>query len=120
MQFKKYDICIADFDPKKGRKQAGVRPCIILQSNAFNKFFLTSLVVPLTSNISKCYPSDFLIHPSKPNGLEETSRYLGSQMTVIDNIFILEKIGVLEERYFDDIKLSIKMICDLDDKFFTP
>gem|GEM_PF-2894224 len=42
-------------------------PCIIIQSNLFNQYSPTLVVVPLTSKVKKLFPSEFMITPSKIN-----------------------------------------------------
>ncbi|MFZ5342011.1 MAG: type II toxin-antitoxin system PemK/MazF family toxin [Patescibacteria group bacterium] len=44
-----------------------MRPCVVIQSNIFNKYSPTIIVVPLTSNSAKIFPSEFLIKASKTN-----------------------------------------------------
>ncbi|MBT3727194.1 hypothetical protein HOG21_06055 [bacterium] len=44
-----------------------MRPCIVIQSNIFNKYSSTVLVVPLTKVEKDIFPSEFWILPSKDN-----------------------------------------------------
>ncbi|MDD2871643.1 MAG: type II toxin-antitoxin system PemK/MazF family toxin [Candidatus Gracilibacteria bacterium] len=115
--YKKYDIVFANFNPKKGHTQAGIRPCIIIQNNIFNTNAPTLIVVPLTTNLKIPFPSEFIIKASIENGLKEDSRYLGSQIITIDKIYILEKIGSLEKNYYEEIKKAIFIALDCNDDF---
>jgi mRNA interferase MazF len=117
MNLLKFDVVQADFNPKKGHVQAGVRPAIVVQSNLFNQYSSTVLVVPLTKNEKKLFPSEFLIIPSKMNGLKESSRFLGSHIASIDKSFILKKLGRLEEKYYSHLQEALRVSLDWDNDF---
>ena len=116
---KKFDIFRLNLDPKKGHAQAGIRPGVIIQSNAFNPYSSTVIIVPLTTKKNKIFPSEFIIKPSSQNGLKKTSRFLGSQIVTVDKRFLLEKLGSLEEKYFPLLKEALGIVLDLDDYFVT-
>lgn len=115
--FQKFDIVILDLNPPKGHAQAGVRPCVVVQSNLFNRFSSTIMVAPLTSNQKKIFPSEFWIQPSSKNGLENPSRFLGSQVMTLDKTYIVKKIGRLEEKYFSSIQGALAVSLDWDNQF---
>lgn len=117
MDIQKYDIVLVDLNPKKGSAQAGVRPCVVLQSNAFNPHATTIIVCPLTSNKRKIFPSEFLITPSKTNGLTEESRFLGSQILTIDKAFCTKKLGQLENEYYAHVAEAVSVALDFEDMF---
>jgi mRNA interferase MazF len=62
----KGDIVWLNFDPQKGREQAGTRPALVLSSKLYNK---TGLMIscPITSKI-KGYPFEVLIEVGKIKG----------------------------------------------------
>jgi len=115
--YKKYDVVFANFNPKKWHAQAWIRPCVIIQNNLFNKNAPTLIVVPLTTNMKKPFPSEFIIKASSLNWLEQDSRYLGSQIITIDKEYILEKVWCLEEVYYEEIKKALFIALDFDDDF---
>jgi len=113
----KYDIFLANFSSQKGSVQSGKRPCVILQSNLFNAQSATVLVAPLTTSILKIFPSEFLISPSVENGLDNLSRFLGSQIITIDKQFLLQSLGKLEATYRADVQKALSVAFDLPDDF---
>lgn len=117
MQIKKYDIVLADFNPKKGHTQSGIRPCVVIQGNSFNNYSATTIVIPLTTKKIKIFPSEFLIHPSKTNGLKENSRFLGSQIITLDKEFFIKKLGQLEKKHHPQVHEALSTALDLDDIF---
>jgi len=113
----RFDIFLINLNPKKGHAQAGIRPGVIIQSNAFNPHSSTVIMIPLTSKKNKVFPSEFIVNPSAENGLKKTSRFLGSQIITLDKKFLLEKLGSLEKKYFPLVKEALNIALDFDDNF---
>lgn len=61
---KKGDIAFLDFDPTKGHEQSGLRPCIVISNNTFNKYTKMAIVCPITSN-EKFFPTHYLLKKTK-------------------------------------------------------
>ena len=58
------DVWLANFDPTKGREQAGVRPCLIVSVDPFNHGPLDLVIaVPITST-QRGWPTHVEIKPS--------------------------------------------------------
>ncbi len=117
MKLNKYDVVLVDFNPKKGHSQSGVRPVVLIQSNLFNKKSSTLIFVPLTSVMKDIFPSEFLIEPSKCNGLKSNSRFLGSQLMTVDRNWAIERIGHLEKKYHALVNEALAISLDWDDDF---
>ncbi len=49
MNIFQFEIWQLDLSPSKGSEQNGIRPCIILQTNAVSDFGFTTIVAPFTS-----------------------------------------------------------------------
>ena len=112
INMKKYDIYNIDLNPKKWSAQAWIRPCVIIQSNIFNNHSPTLIIVPLTSNDKKIFPSEFLIKPSKQNWLKQESRFLWSQIITIDKRYFWKKLGKLDECYFEEMHEALSTSLD--------
>jgi len=110
---KKYDIIKVDLNPKKWHTQSGIRPAIVVQSDLFNKYAPTILVVPLTSNLKAPFPSEFIVKKSKINGLEYDSRVLWSQIITLDKNYVIGKYWVLDEEYRAILDDSLRLVLDL-------
>ncbi len=117
MLINKYDIISINLNPKKWHAQAWIRPCVVIQSNIFNKYSSTIIVIPLTTSMKKIFPSEFLIIPSKSNWLHKESRFLWSQIITVDKKFFVEKIGTLESDYYFQIKEAVWIALDYDDVY---
>ena len=117
MKIEKYNILKINLNPRKWHAQAGIRPCVVIQSNLFNKYSSTILVVPLTKVVKDIFPSEFWITPSKENWLEFKSRFLWSQIITVDKRFIEEKKWKLEEKYYNELSEAIKISLDLENEY---
>ncbi len=47
------DIYLADLNPSRGSEQAGIRPVVIVQRGAIDRFTQTVVIVPITSNLRR-------------------------------------------------------------------
>ncbi len=117
MNIKKYDTITVNLNPRKGSTQAGIRPCVVIQSNLFNQYSSTIIVVPLTTKVRKVFPSEFMISPSKLNWLSKKSRFLWSQIITVDKRFVFAKVWTLESKYYDDIDNAISKALDTTHDF---
>ena len=117
MPLKQFDILLVNFSPTKGSEQRGTRPCIVLESNGFKDRGSTTLVCPLTSNLSRLYSFETKIEPSKMNGLSESSKLMLRQLRVIDQSRIYKHLGALEPEYHNSIRSSLGILFDLNGDF---
>lgn len=53
MEIKRGQIYYADLSPVQGSEQGGLRPVLIVQNDRGNKYAPTTIVVPLTSKMTK-------------------------------------------------------------------
>lgn len=114
MEILKYDIVKINLNPRKWHTQAWIRPCVVIQSNIFNKYWSTIIVIPLTKVEKDIFPSEFWINKSKINWLECKSRFLGSQIITVDKEYVITKIWVLDNEYYGMLKEAINISLDLD------
>ncbi len=114
MKIFQFEIWSVNLNPTKGSEQKGIRPCLVLQTNASNNYGFTTIVAPLTSKkLDKVYPYEVKIKKSKVNGLTLALKINFSQIRVIDKKRLVKKIGVVEKEYFTELKKAINIIFDL-------
>ena len=104
MEIRFGDVMQVDFGVTTGSIQGNVRPCVVIQNDAGNKFSPTTIVVPLTSEIKKVnMPVHDILYKSAQNGLKSNSLILGEQVRVIDKSMILYKLGTLNDEECDKV-----------------
>lgn len=113
-----FDIWQVDLNPTKGSEQQGIRPCLILQTNASGNYGRTTLIAPITSKKTETiYPFEVKIEASNYNKLPALSKIKFDQIRVIDKSRLVKKIGVIEKKYFSAILSAFNVIFDLDGNF---
>src|SRR5215207_757329 len=81
-----------------GHTQAGERPAIILQDDAFNLSLPTVLVVPFTgTQTATRFAGTLLVQPDNQNGLTVPSVALVFQLSAQDKRDCLRRLGVLDQ-----------------------
>jgi mRNA interferase MazF len=75
------DLIWTDFDPTKGREQAGRRPALVVSSVEFTKNTGLAVVCPITSRI-RPFPTSVVLPP----GLPVAGEILTSHIRSIDTI----------------------------------
>ena len=87
-----------------GHAQAGVRPAVILQDDAFLATLPTVLIVPFTgSQGATRFPGTLLVQPDGQNGLSLPSVALVFQMRALDQRHCLQRLGFLDAATMDQI-----------------
>ena len=61
---KQGDIALVNFYPTKGHEQKGLRPCLVISNNIFNKNTKMVIVCPITSN-EKEFPTHYSLKNTK-------------------------------------------------------
>ncbi|HPE08145.1 MAG TPA: type II toxin-antitoxin system PemK/MazF family toxin [Saprospiraceae bacterium] len=78
--------------------QGGLRPVIIAQNNAGNKFSGTVGIIPLTSRIKATHlPTHIIIPANSVNGLLCDSMALVEQTTTIPKTRLKTRLGILDK-----------------------
>jgi mRNA interferase MazF len=118
MILNQYDIVLVNLNPSFGSEQQGdLRPCVILQTNAANKYGNTILIAPCSTKINKIYPYEVLIIKDNKNNLLSDSKIKFDQIRVIDKRRIGKKIGLLNSQYIVKITEALSIIFDLPHDF---
>ncbi len=104
----KGDIVWVEFNPQKGREQAGHRPALVISPYEYNSKTSLAIVVPITSKI-KGYPFEVTINCNKIKGVA-----LADQVKSLDfkarNFNFIEKadsVVVIEVLYKLKVLLGI-------------
>lgn len=106
LTYKRGDIWWVYLKPVVGNETDKERPCLILQNDIGNQNGATTIVAPLLPG-TKTYPFVVNVKPSPQNGLDMV-RYINlSQMRTVDVQRIKNKLGVLEDSYWEEIEKAV-------------
>ncbi len=108
-----FAIVQVDLEPTMGFEQQGVRPCVVVQTNGLSSA-KTFLVAPLTSQkISRVYPHEVIVQPSKGNALKQVSKIKLDQIRVVDIRRIQKQLGFLDRDYHASVREAILIAFDI-------
>jgi mRNA interferase MazF len=101
---KRGEIWWINFDPSLGSEIQKKRPAVIVSNNAANLYLSRVTVIPLTTNISRVYPSEVLIN------LDGSScKAMANQLMTIDKLRALSKISKASKEDMTLIEEVIKV-----------
>lgn len=116
MKVRRGDLFYADLSPVLGSEQGGVRPVVVIQNEAGNKYSPTTIIAPITSRKNKTkLPTHIKIGASEEYGLPKDSMILLEQIRTIDKQRLQDKIGHFDKRIMGNIDRAIVVSLALED-----
>jgi mRNA interferase MazF len=115
MTIKKYEIWVANLDPRHGTETGKVRPVLIVQTDLLNKVHPSTLICPITTNVqieSKILRVNVKKGTAK---VKEDCDIMIDQIRAIDNKRLIKKLGELPKDLAEKVKENIKIILDLNE-----
>jgi mRNA interferase MazF len=101
---KRGEVWWVNLDPAIGTEINKTRPAVIISNDSANKFLNRVQIIPLTSNVENCYPSEAIIIL---NG--KKSKAMADQITTADKNRLKDKIGSVSTKDMGAIEKVIKI-----------
>ena len=113
-KIKRFDVWIADLNPRKGTEPGKIRPVVIIQTNLLNNIHPSTLICPVTTNIEP--RAELLrVNLSKNEaGLKQKSAILVDQIRAIDNRRLKKRVGSINEDSRKRLRENIKILLDIE------
>ncbi|MGK5081891.1 type II toxin-antitoxin system PemK/MazF family toxin [Bdellovibrionota bacterium FG-1] len=106
------EIWLVDFNPTKGREQAGVRPCLVLSVDPFNHGPLDLVIgIPITST-HRGWPTHVGVKPPE-GGLKNDSFIKCEDLRSMSNDRFIKRIGVVSRQTMADTESRVRIILGL-------
>jgi len=114
MNFKQFEIWIANLNPRMGTETGKVRPVIIVQTDLLNKEHPSTIVCPITTNV-KLESEILRVHLKKSKfGLKEDCDIMIDQVRSIDNKRLVKRVGEVDIDTAVKIRENLRIVLDLD------
>ena len=104
------EIYWLDWSPGRGSEQTGLRPALVIQSDAGNtnpRYPLT-LVATVSTKGKPAIPTHVEIQPSPMNGLREVSYVKAEQIMTVAKERLLSRSGVLTAPEMEHVDAALK------------
>jgi mRNA interferase MazF len=109
----KYEIWLADLNPKFGTEPGKKRPVVVVQTDLLNQTHPSTLICPLTTKVIKG-AAILRVHLKKGEAnLKQASDILVDQVRAIDNRRFLQKVGTLPKSKQKILDENLKIALDL-------
>lgn len=113
MRIKKWEVWLADLNPKMGTEPGKTRPVVVVQTDLLNGIHPSTIICPLTTNIHP--EADILrVHLKKQEaGIKKESDIVVDQIRAIDNRRLIKRLGILMPKNREQLLKNISIILDI-------
>lgn len=103
-----------DWSPGRGSEQLGVRPTLIIQTDAANSnpHYPNVMVTAITSRV-RGVPTHVRVEPSRENGLTVPAEIMGEQIQTASKSRLVRKLGRPDEPTMQRVDQAIKLALSL-------
>jgi len=115
MAVRRGEIYYAELNPVIGSEQGGTRPVLVVQNDIGNQYSPTTIVVAITSQISKGKLPTHVEIRAERSGLEKDSVILTEQIRTIDKRRLKQKVAFLDEEILRKVNHALEISLGLVD-----
>lgn len=106
---KRGEIYYAELSPVIGSEQGGTRPVLVVQNDIGNQYSPTTIVIAITSHISKGKLPTHVEIKAIDSGLERDSVILTEQIRTIDKRRLKQRVAMLDEESLKKVGQALEI-----------
>ena len=100
-------------DPTEGSEIRKTRPCVVVQRDAANRGGRTTIVCPLSAAAGKRPGTLVVPVPAGIGGTTKESVVMCAQVRMVDQVRVLESIGMLPPDILEQVNAGLRAVLDL-------
>ena len=108
--YKKFEIWLADLNPRFGAEPGKTRPVVILQTDLLPNTHPTVIILPVTSQVYRKVTILRVHLDQNINGLKSPSDILIDQLRAIDKKRLQRKLGMLTEEQIKKVLTNTRIL----------
>jgi len=112
MDIRKWNVYLADLNPRMGTEPGKTRPVIVVQTDLLNNHHPSAMICPITTHVRP--QSNILrVHLQKGEaGLTETSDVMVDEVRAIDNRRFLRRLGMIRRESQKKLSENLQIVLD--------
>jgi len=114
MKVKKFEIWLANLDPRMGTEAGKTRPVVVVQTDLLNRVHPSTLICPITTKVQ---PESQILRVNLKKGVAKVKKecdIIIDQLRAVDNRRLIRKTGELPPEVGEKVKDNLKIVLDLD------
>ena len=115
MTAKKFEVWIANLDPKFGTEAGKTRPVLVVQTDFLNNVHPSTLICPITTNVELESQILRVFIKKGTAKVKEDCDVMIDQLRAIDKKRLIKKIGAISMEISEKVKENLRIILDLDE-----
>ena len=112
-RYNRGEIWMANLNPGLGTEAGKVRPVVIVQTDLLNDYHPSTIICPITTNISGKYPELRVRLQKQKSGLQNKSEIMIDQIRTIDLKRLRRKIGNVPEETMRELEYWLAKILNI-------